>query len=374
MGLSINSTSAISSIDQIRAWTPSGIRVFKALTLDEGFTNRFAEIVYYLLTDTTQGVGNTLPIELVDLESLQTTALFQRENTIHYDGVIESPQDVRSFIYENAAYHLCNFTIKNGRFGLMPAVPYEESGYISSGPIAVDQIFTAGNIIADSLQVNYIDAAQRTGIRAIVMWRVTVENDLPTQASAFLTWADLPDDDRITTQQTFDLTGFCTNREQALLTARFLMSVRRRVTHTISFKTTPDNLAIEPGSYVRVITESTTYSSSNNGVITEAGTLISISTLDDGTYKALVYNPATSDVSEQSITISNNTVTSPALYGTIFTLIDTQISKGVYQIDQITIDEDGLANISAVHVPVDETGASIVVKDILTPGNFTVTE
>jgi len=373
LGLSINSSSKISTVGQLRAWTPNGIRLFKALTLDEGYTNRFAEIVYYLLTDVTQGIGNTLPAELVDLESLQTTALFQRENKIFFDGVLEDVQNIRSFIYDNAALHLCNFTIKNGRFGLMPAVPYEANGVISTD-IPIAQIFTAGNIIADSLQVNYIDAAQRTNFRAIVMWRVTTENDLPTQASAFLNWADLPIGERATTQQTFDLTDFCTNREQALLTARFLMSTRRRVTHTISFKTTPAGLAIEPGSYIRVITESTSYAASSNGVITDAGTLVSVSTLDDGTYTALVYDPTDSSVIERQLTISSGNVTDSSLYGTIFTLLSTQVNKGVYQIDQITIDEDGLANISAVHVPVNVNGRSIVAQDILNPDRFTVAE
>jgi hypothetical protein len=374
LGLSIKSSSKVSTVGQLRAWMPNGIQVFKALTEDIGYTNRFAEIVYYLLTDVTQGIGNTLPEELVDLESLQTTALFQRENRIFFDGVLEDVQNIRSFIYDNAALHLCNFTIKNGRFGLMPAVPYEASGKISSNPINVSQIFTAGNIIADSLQVNYIDAAQRTNFRAIVIWRVTTENDLPTQASAFLNWADLPIGDRATSQQTFDLTDFCTNREQALLTARFLMSVRRRVTHTISFKTTPAGLAIEPGSYIRVITESTTYSASNNGVITDAGTLVSVTGISNGKHTALVYYPQTSEVLERQITVSGNSVSDSSLYGTIFTLLNTAVSKGVYQIDQITIDEDGLANISAVHVPVDASGASIVVQDILTPARFTVAE
>jgi hypothetical protein len=374
MGLSINSSSKVSTVGQLRAWMPDGIKVFKALTLDEGFTNRFAEIVYYLLTDVTQGIGNTLPEELVDLASLQVAAQFQKENKIFFDGVLEDIQNIRSFIYDNAPLHLCNFTIKNGRFGLMPAVPYEKSGKISSRPIQAEQIFTAGNIIADSLQVSYIDAAQRTNFRAVVLWRVTTENDLPTQASAFLNWADLPIGERATTQQTFDLTDFCTNREQALLTARFLMSIRRRVTHTISFKTTPAGLGVEPGSYIRVITESTSYSANNNGIITDAGTLVSITEIENGTYKALVYFPQTSQVVERNITISGNEVTDSSLHGAIFTLLSTEVSKGVYQIEQITLDEDGLANIAAVHVPVDANGASIVVQDILTPARFTVAE
>jgi predicted phage tail protein len=132
-------------------------------------------------------------------------------------------------------------------------------------------------------------------------------------------WADIPEGSRSTTQQAFDLTDFCTNRAQALKTARFLLSIRRRITHTVSFKTVPDALGIQPGSYIRVITAATSYSAANNGVITDAGTLVSISTIADGTYDAMVYNPATSEVLERKITISGGSVTEASLYGTLFT-------------------------------------------------------
>jgi hypothetical protein len=146
------------------------------------------------------------------------------------------------------------------------------------------------------------------------------------------------------------------------------------VTHTVSFKTVPDALGIQPGSYIRVITAATTYSAANNGAITDAGTLISVSTITNGTHDAMVYNPATSAVLERTITISNNTVSDSSLYGTLFTLLSDTISKGVYQVEQLTLDEDGLVNVAAVEVPVDSTGASIVAKDVLTEGNFRVLE
>jgi predicted phage tail protein len=257
---------------------------------------------------------------------------------------------------------------------MMPALPYDSNYEISLSPIAVDQIFTAGNIIEDSLQVQYIDAAQRSNFRALVSWRVTIENDLPTQASALVDWADIPEGSRATTQQSFDLTDFCTNRAQALLTARFLLSVRRRITHTVSFKTVPDSLGIQPGSYIRVITAATSYNAAANGAIQDAGSLVSISTVDDGTYTALIYNPSTSDVSEKQITISGGRVTDSTVYNCLFTLLSTTVSKNVYQVEQLTLDEDGLVNVSAVEVPVDSSGASIVARDVLNDAAFRVLE
>ena len=373
-GLSVKSSGQINAINQLRMWVPSGISVYRLIERNTNPSNLFADLVYYLLTSKSQGLGNVVPAELIDVDALRTAALFQRANKLFYDGVIEDSESFRSFLYDNAALQLCNFTIKNGRFGMMPALPYDSSYRIATNPIAVEQIFTAGNIIADSLQVQYIDAAQRSNFRALVSWRVTVENDLPSQASALVDWADIPEGSRATTQQAFDLTEFCTNRAQALKTARFLLSVRRRVTHTVSFKTVPDALGIQPGSYIRVITAATTYSAASNGVITDAGTLVSVSSISNGTYNALVYYPSTGAIREQSVRISNNRVTDSRLRGTLFTLLSETVSKGLYQVEQLTLDEDGLVNVSAVHVPVNSSGGSIVAEDVLTESRFRVLE
>ena len=374
LAIAVKSSGQIGSVGQIRSWLPSGISVPRLIDGGTGPSNLFADLLYYLLLNDSQGVGNVVPEELIDLQSLQTTARYLRANKIFYDGVIEDSEALRSFIFNTAPLQLCNFTIKNGRFGLMPALPFNSNFEISTGPIAVEQIFTSGNIIQDSLQLQYIDIAQRTNFRALVSWRQTIENDLPTQVSALVDWADIPEGSRAATQQVFDLSSFCTNREQALRTARFLLSIRRRVTQTITFKTVPDALAIQPGSYIRVITTATTFNANANGVITDAGTLVSVSPLQNGTYNAMVYNPTTRETFERSLTISNNTVSDTSLRGTLFTLMSQQNNNSVFQVEQLTLDEEGLINVSAIQVPVDSSGASIVAKDVLTPGNFRVTE
>ena len=375
MGLAIKSNGQLNGVGQLRAWSQSGISVYRLIEKSYAPSNLLADFVYYLLTDPGQGLGNVVPSELIDTSSLEISARFQRANHMFYDGVLEDSESIRSFIYDNASLHICNFTIKNGRFGMMPALPYDGNYKISTSPINAEQIFTSGNIIEDSLQVQYIEASQRTDFRALVTWRVTVSNDLPTQASALVDWADLAAQNRGSlTQQTFDLSDFCTNEAQALKTARFLLSIRRRVTHTISFKTVPDALQIQPGSYIRVITSSTSYSAANNGAVTDAGELVTVSTIQNGTYDALVYYPTTSELKEQKITISNNRVTASSLRGTLFTLLSSQVNQGLYQVEQLTLDEDGLVNIAAVEVPVDSSGASIVAKDVLTESNFRVLE
>ena len=371
VGLSVKSSGEIAALNQIRIYTDTGIPVERLADGQTKPSNLFSDLVYYLLTNKTQGVGNTVPEELVDKEGLTATSKFLAANKIFFDGVIEDSQSFRSFLYDNAALQMCNFTIKNGRFGMQPALPYDKNHEISLNPILVDQIFTAGNIIEDSLQLQYIDISQRSNIRALVTWRVTKANDLPYEASALLEWADLG---QAVTEQAFDLTDFCTNRDQALRTAQFLMSTRRRVTKTVSFKTVPDALGVQPGSYIRVITEASTYNSEANGAITDAGTLVSVTQIKSGTYDALIYDPAKQEVLEAPLTISNNTVTQSEFHGTLFTLLGGTTDYSVYQIEQLSIEEDGLVAISAVEVPTDASGVSLVAKDVLTPSNFTILE
>jgi hypothetical protein len=133
-------------------------------------------------------------------------------------------------------------------------------------------------------------------------------------------------------------------------------------------------LGVQPGSYIRVITEASTYNSTANGSITDAGTLVSITTVEDGDYEALLYNPTTQEVTETTITVANNAVSDSQYHGSLFTLLSGSTDYSVYQIESLNLEEDGLVSISAVEVPTDASGVSIVAKDVLTPGNFTVLE
>lgn len=372
MALSVKSSNNIKAVDQPRIYTPTGINVERLVDGNIGPSNLFSDFVYYLLTSRTQGAGSVVPTQLIDTDSLVSTGVFLRANQLFFDSVLEQATNLREYIYNMAPLLLCNFTIKNGRFGMMPALPVDSSGRISTGPVPIEQIFTAGNIIEDSLNVEYVGSGQRKDFRAIVSYRTNIANELPSQSALLVEWADAGT--TVMKEESIDLTDFCTNREQALLTARFLLSVRRHVDHTITFRTVPDGIAVGPGSYIRVVTEANTYNAANNGVITDAGTLVSATSVTDGTYPAMVYSTTTGAITERSITVAGNAVTDSTLYNSIFTLLAPKVSEGVYQIEQLTLNEDGLVEISAVHVPTDGSMASIVAKDVKNPGLFRVFE
>ena len=137
MGLSIKSGPQLTNIEQPRVWINGGVQVERLTTNGvQGVSNLFSDLLYYLLTDKSQGVGEVVPPELVDKESLpRMLAMFLLENKIHCNGVVEAAQNIRSLATNQAAKNLCIFTIKNGVFGLQPALPVDSSYGITTNPM-----------------------------------------------------------------------------------------------------------------------------------------------------------------------------------------------------------------------------------------------
>ena len=148
MGLSIKSGPQLTNIEQPRVWINGGVQVERLTTNGvQGVSNLFSDLLYYLLTDKSQGVGEVVPPELVDKESFKNAGLFLLENKIHCNGVVEAAQNIRSLATNQAAKNLCIFTIKNGVFGLQPALPVDSSYGITTSPMQPAQIFSKGNIL-----------------------------------------------------------------------------------------------------------------------------------------------------------------------------------------------------------------------------------
>ena len=371
-GMALRSSRSITSLDQVRLWIPDGISTLRFDTDTVGPANKFSDLVYFLLTDPRSGVGRRVSTELIETAGFYRTSRFLVQNEIYFDGVIEEQTNVREYISQLAPLHLCNFVIANGKFTVEPALPTETDGSLRQGAVQISALFTAGNIIEDTFAVSYLEADNRQNFRAVMTYREAAKNQLPEQRSMMVLWADNTDDFNQAKMETYDLSGFCTYREQALLTARYLLSVRRRVTHTVSFKTTPDGLALAPGQYIRVITKASPTISFDNGVVDSSGNVTSLSGELSGTYNIFAYRAGDPDVRFTTITITNGVTTDGTLFNSLFTVRDDNTTCNIYQVDQITMDEEGLVQIEASHFPCDNSLRSLIVQDVLDASRFTV--
>lgn len=377
-GLSLKASRNFSSIDQLRVWLPNGIPV-RRFHPDENATiapsNLFCDLVYFLLTDNIAGVGSALNMTrdnapLVNTDDLIKTAKFLKQNKIYFNGAITNLSNMRNYIAEIAPYMLCNSVIADGKYSVQPALPTTSGGDISTQPVAIKQLFTAGNILEDTFELQYLSAEERKDFQAVIRYREEVKNQLPQERNIIVRWKDEGAVD--SPIESFDLTQFCTTRHHAELVGRYFLSLRKHVTHVVKFKTTPFGISLAPGDYIRVITESNPYSSARNGTIDSDGTIISVSNIIDGQYDILYYKSGSDDVIKGVMTVSGGIVADATLHDSLFTITDTTISQNIYQVEQLSLGEDNTVEVTAMDFPCDNNGISLVALDVTNPDTFAV--
>ena len=169
------------------------------------------------------------------------------------------------------------------------------------------------------------------------------------------------------------MTQYCTSRAHAFLVAKYFLSLRRRVTHTVKFRTSPFGLSLAPGDYIRVVTEASPYQSANNGTIGADGTIVSATELEDGDYPIAYFGVEDDDVTSASMKVADGKAVDSDLYNKLFTVTSTATSSNVYMVEQLTLGEDGMVDVVATEFPATEAFNSLIAMDVLTDPLF-VTE
>ena len=378
-GLSLKASRNFTALDQMRCWLGSGIPVerlhpFPANAYDSsnttGPSNLFTDLVYFLLTDQRAGAGGLLGMDksikrnyLVDKNDLVKTSRFLEKQKLFFNGPIVERTNLRQFISDLAPFFLCNFIITDGKFSLKPAIPATTGGEIDTGAVQVSQLFTSGNILEDTYKLDYLGAEERRAFKAVMRYRQERKNRLPEEQVVIVRGVDGTDDFRtpgtdLLPSEQFDLTQFCTSKDHAVKVAKYFLALRAYVTHTISFSTTVEGLNIQAGSYIKVITESSPYSSENNGSISSTGAVTSVKDLSDGTYNVSYFKTGSDDIKEGLMTISNSNVAESTFHSSVFTVLATTVSENIYVVEQLTFSQEGTVDIVASEHPCDTDGIS----------------
>jgi hypothetical protein len=375
-GLVLKASRNFSNVDQVRLWLANGVPVTRFHPDDAatpvGPSNLFSDLVFYLLTNATAGLGRVLNMTadnapLINTADFVTTAKFLKANRLFFDGVLGDAVNVRQYIGETAPFFLCNFVIRDGKFSIVPALPITAAGEISTGPVTISQLFTAGNILEDSFELEYLAAEERKPFQAVVRYRDETKNQLPQERNIVVRWADA---DEFTASESFDMTAYCTSEQHARMVGKFFLSIRQRVNHTIRFRTTPYGLNLAPGEFIKVVTEASPYSAAKNGTISGSGVVTSATTLTDGQYRILYYKSGSEDVSEATLSISGGRTQDQSLWGTIFTLLEATTSQNVYMVEQLTLSDDNTVQITASEFPCDDNLSSLMAQDVLNDSRF----
>lgn len=363
MGLSLRSSRSFNSVEQISACVKNGIKVFRLTDNLVGESDLLPDLLLHLLTDKTRGLGSRVREEIIDRASLALTARFHEANRIYFNAVLVDQQNLRSLMVQYAQLTMSSFAVLNGRLSMLPALPYDSAMQISP-VVPVSIMFDAGTIVEDSLTFTWIDAADREPFRAVMEYRTPTINSLPEGRTLQVRWANA--EAAYDQQEEYDLSAFCTTREQASLTARYLLALRKHVTHTVTFQTSMLYAQVRPGNYIKIYTDQAPYSPALNGVIGPDGTVLSPTTLANGRHDAWVYqNDAFGDpIQKRSLNISSGKEQDPALYSCLFSLVTSRPVSEVYQIEEVSLTDEGVVEITASVFPCDDQGRSLIVKDM----------
>lgn len=372
-GIKIRSSRNFNQLEQLRLYQKNGINVPRFImeagrverNLGVGPSNLFTDLIRYLLSDQQTGLGAIYSDTLIDETELRRTAMFLNANRLFYDDVLTEPVNIREFVARIAPSLLCNMVTRGGKFSIEPAIPFHDDGQIVDGvnlqTVPFSAIFTEGNIIEDSFELRYLNAEERKPMRASIRYRSEYPNRFPEERTVIVaynddpTWANAP-------LEEFDFSHI-TSLDHAVMVGKYFLSIRRRVRHTVSFKTSPYGISLAPGNYIRVITESNIYDPlMNNGAILDDGTIVSVDPLADGTYDVFLWLRSVTQVVETDLQIQNGQ--SPLHRNALFAIRNNTSNNLSYVVESLQLDQDGLVQIVASQFPVDDNAKSLIAKDV----------
>jgi hypothetical protein len=371
VGLRLNSTKEWSSFQQLSAYVKKGVVIERLIDdagnpLPEGAvfdaSNNLAEIVYTLLVDKRIGAGAAVGRKSVNRERMQLAARWCKANGFTWDGVLAETLNLRQWIFEQAGYALLDFTILGGQFSLVPTFPYDSAYRLdpAAKPV-ISALFTDGNI--RNLQVAWLTPEERQLFKASVKWRQEVENGFSLARSLAIRLSDSEGGTDLDPEESFDLSGFCTTAAQARLFARVALKLRQKVTHGLSFETTPQAaMGLEPGAYFRLVSEVTHTSRFGNGSIGQGGQVNSAQPLEDGQHRVIYWQPGTEGVREATIAVAGGVCADAAFWGVVFTLANSTTTSRLYKVESIAYSDEGWVTVTASHQPLTEGGELAVLQ------------
>jgi hypothetical protein len=371
VGLRLNSTKEWSSFQQLSAYVKRGV-VIERLIDDNGnpvaegamsaASNNLAEIAYTLLVDKRIGAGSAIGRQAVSRERMQLAARWCHANGFTWDGVISESLNLRQWIYEQASYCLLDFTILGGQFSLVPSFPYDSAFRMDrAAKPAISALFTDGNI--RNLKVTWLSPEERQLFKGVAKWRQETDNGFSRNRALSIRLSDGQGGSDRDPEEDFDLSLFCTTAEQARTFLRVALKLRQKVTHGLSFETTPAGaMGLEPGAYFRFVSEVTHTSRFSNGSIGPDGKVNAAEPLEDGVHKIIYWVPGTEGVREAQITVSGGVVADAAFWGVVFTLSNTTTSSRLYKVETLAMGEEGFVTVSGSYQPLTDAGGLAVLS------------
>lgn len=373
VGINARSSVEWQNFSQFSAYVNGGLKVRRLTENDAlGASHLFPDILRDLLLSTRYGSGDSITEDQIDTDAFRYAAQWCEQRRYYFDGALVGRQNLRVWAADVAAYSLLEFTIKDGKFSLSPALRFP-----SEGAVPIKALFTAGNIVEDTFRLEYMDEADRLPIQASIKWREERASNDPTNPGLFPTEREFlireASGSATDTIESYDLSDSVTNKAQAIDFGKYVLRMRRVITHSVKFQTTPDGITagLAPGDFIRVAMDVTHYDEFNNGIVTSDGVLVSTTPLASGTYDVIAWSRGSTPPQDTQLVVNNGFATPKNI---IFAVkrVDRQVRT--YKVESISLTENGAIDIEAVHFPTEANGTLTLTKDWDDPAAWVISE
>ena len=269
---------------------------------------------------------------------------------------------------ETAPFSLLEFARLNGKETLVPALPVTPDGRATTN-LTISALFNESNILEDSYREEYLDYGDNTkDLVATVIYReITPDEVFARDTSVTLCRSDTDTANAI--WQTFDLSDWVSQREQAVLYGRMLCQQRRHVHRTIEFRTVPTDSPVQPGAYIYVDIGLKRWDSVRTGVVQDGGVLdlpLEIG-IADGTYTVMTYDSQSDPQVHTSVTIADGVASGlNAAPGSLFVLGSSNDAKRVFRVTDVSLNEEAEITVRGVEHPcvINSGNATSLVADL----------
>ena len=390
MALGIFSGKGVQDLRSITAYVKEGKTSYVvnnngSYSLSTGSTSFAPDIFADTILDRENGIGKYAQPAGIDWLGLAKAKRFCTNNGLGpvvngkvtsiklcMDGVISDLTSWRQFWAETAPFSLLEFARVGGKETLIPAIPIDDATGKANRKVIINALFTTGNILEGSYKEEFIDYGDSTqDLIATVIYRDTEERDVfPRNASVQVQLKppggfSVGEFEGNAIRQTFDLSQFVSQREQAILFGKLLCNQRRHIRRGIEFKTFPTDSPISPGAYIYVDIGLNTWDRMSSGMIMNDGILNSplSDTIANGSYDVLIYKNSARTIFFEGISIVNGAAAALVPYsGYMFVLGAKGDRKRVFRTTEVQMDEEGEVTVKAMEHPCDNSGSQLLSK------------
>jgi hypothetical protein len=320
----------------------------------------FLDTIY----DSDDGIGKYAEIDAIDTARLIEAKRFCVKNNLFMDCLIADLSNWREFWASVAPYSLLEFARINGRETLIPSVPFNPLTGEITQDIAISALFNQGNILEDTYKEEFMDYdANVQDIIATAIYRSSETNNVfSVNRSVTVKLEDAIEEDCI--RETFDLSAYVTNEDQAIKFLKLICNLRRHVRSAIEFRTFPTVSPVAPGGYIYFDAGFNAWQQVRTGIV-EANGKLNLpldNTIPEGqAFTALLYKSDRGVVTLNNVYVTNNQSPELASYeGYLFVLGEAVASKRVYRVSDIEMDEEGEVTIRATIFPCDSSGKALI--------------